>query len=219
MMIFLNYSIYSAPKKIKVKSAIGGELSSSLLELRTRCLEKNNNWERENALGVSRLSIFEVFVCFLKSASELSADAEVPHGKLFPFINNECVAGPMKQSRFNKPRGALSRRNVLNAFLQALQPDGLSNVILSKVRRNKSIPRSLLLYARRFSLSGYARQVAYTSHRFLSVNRFQGEHRWAHGRAPQCNASNVHCANGARSQLITAAAAAAMHLLKHAWAA
>lgn len=96
----------------------------------------------------------------------------------------------MKQSRFNKQRGALSRRNVLNAFLQALQPDWLSNMILSKVRRNKSIPRSLLLYARHFSLSGCARQVAYTSYRFLSVHRFQGEHR-CHSRAPQCNAKNA----------------------------
>lgn len=132
----------------------------------------------------------------------MSADAKVPHGKLFPFINNECVAGPMKQSRFNKPRGALSRRNVLNAFLQALQPDRLSNVILSKVRRNKSIPR--------FSLSGCVRQVAYTSYRFLSVNRFQGEHiggRSPHAtnatqRTPQCKRSAQSAAHRCRHPCI-----------------
>lgn len=50
-------------------------------------------------------------LCFWR-VSELSADAKVPHGKWFPFINNKCVAGPMKPSRFNKPRGALSRQKM-----------------------------------------------------------------------------------------------------------
>lgn len=217
MMVFLNYSINSAQKKSKwslplEESWVPGWWNYGPDAWRKTTTENATeaHWERVVSLFSRFLSLF------LKSVSELSADAEVPHGKLFPFINNECVAGPMKQSRFNKPRGALSRRNVLNAFLQALQPDWLSNVILSKARRNKSIPRSLLLYARRFSLSGCARQVAYTSYRFLSVNRFQGEHRWAQPRTTmQCE--ERHCANGARSQLITAAAA--MHLLKHAWAA
>lgn len=42
-MIFLNYSLNSTKKKFKVKSTVGGELSSRLVEPRTRCLEKNNN--------------------------------------------------------------------------------------------------------------------------------------------------------------------------------
>lgn len=186
------------PKKIQVKSTVGGERSSRLVEPRTRCLEKTT----ENVTEVHRERAVSLFSSvFLKSVSELSADAEVPHGKLFPFINNKCVAGPMKQSHFNKPRGALSRWNVLNAFLPALQPDWRSNVILSKARRNKSMPRCLLLYASCFSLSGCARQVAYTSYRFLSVNTFQGEHRWA-----TMQREERRCARGAHSQLINAAA-------------
>lgn len=74
-------------QKFKGKSTVEGELSSRRVEPRTRCLEKNNNWEFDwGALGGSRLSIFQVFVSVFEERRSCLSTPKSHTGNYFPSL-------------------------------------------------------------------------------------------------------------------------------------
>lgn len=148
------------------------------------------------ARWVRALSLFSGFCCLKVASLCLGSPAALkppPHSQPHRTVSLITRQGWRNKLAFRHVDLINWReRGTLSVFLPAQSPNWPGNMIISKVRLNKSIPYCFILYVRLFFfLVRMWAAGAYTSSQFLSANRFQGEHRWAQLRAtmwrtPRC---------------------------------